>query len=148
MEPDLRFGFCVLNFSGTVTQANLRYGHTQALCRLALCCLAIVGGARCAAQTPIETLCADTRLTGSVTRGERFEAPFGDSLKFVLEPSIGPPNPDGWTIRVVGSDPAHDYLMVATPPYRFGNPRYLDTSCGYSATEAVSWTPRLVSSFP
>ena len=98
--------------------------------------------ATCTAQSSKEVSCEDTTLAGSVTRGDRFEAPFGDSLRFVLEPSIGPPNPDGWTIRVVGSDPSHDFLMVATPPYRFSNPRYLDTSYGHAASEAVDWTPR------
>jgi hypothetical protein len=35
-----------------------------------------------------------------------------------------------------------DFVWVATPPYRFSNPRYLDTSYGIDAREAVRWSPR------
>jgi hypothetical protein len=107
-----------------------------------LCYSVILAGSTvCHAQESVR-LCPDTTMSGTVEQGERFEQFFGDSLKFVLDPSKSPPNPDGWTIRVVGPDSTHDYLLVATPPYRFSNPRYLDTSYGHSASEAVDWTPR------
>jgi hypothetical protein len=35
-----------------------------------------------------------------------------------------------------------DFAMVATPPYRFWNPRYVDTGYGVSAREALETTPR------
>ncbi|MGA7303762.1 MAG: hypothetical protein WBW88_02760, partial [Rhodothermales bacterium] len=93
-----------------------------------LCYSVILAGSTvCHAQESVR-LCPDTTMSGTVEQGERFEQFFGDSLKFVLDPSKSPPNPDGWTIRVVGPDSTHDYLLVATPPYRFSNPRYLDTS--------------------
>ncbi len=89
----------------------------------------------------IDTLCVRSRLFGHVTRGDTFSVSIDDHLRFRLMPSEVP-NPEGWTMRVNGADPSRDYLMVATPPYRFGNPRYLDTSYGTTAEEALGWSPR------
>lgn len=82
-------------------------------------------------------------VRGRVSGGEPFEALLPGALLFRLDPDTTPRNPPGWTLRVsprAARD--HDYSMVATPPYRFWNPRYLDTSYGVSATEALARTPR------
>lgn len=79
-------------------------------------------------------------LTGEVEAGETFERAFGDGLLFRLAPNRNaPPNPPGWTIEVrAAPDGEHDFVWAATPPYHFDNPRYLDTSYGRSAAEAVA----------
>ena len=56
------------------------------------------------------------------------------------------PSEAGWTIeitpqKVTGPGPS-EYSWVVTPPYRSSNPRYLDTSYGVSAKEALHETPR------
>lgn len=87
--------------------------------------------------------CPDTVITGRIESGEAFEAPFGAGLVFRLDPEVSPKNPQGWTIRITpAAQPEPDYSMVATPPYRFSNPRYLDTSYGITAEAALLWTPR------
>jgi len=56
------------------------------------------------------------------------------------------PSNSGWTIEITpkavnGNEPS-EYIWVVTPPYRSSNPRYLDTTYGVSAEEAVHETPR------
>jgi len=92
-------------------------------------------------QNVHDTLCAETRIFGHVSRGDKFDVSITDDLRFRLVPSEVR-NPEGWTIQVIGPDPSRDYLMIATPPYRFGNPRYLDTSYGTTAEAALAWSPR------
>ncbi len=95
------------------------------------------------AQDPGALSCSDTVITGSINSGEAFEAPFGAGLVLRLDPEVSPKNPQGWTIRVTpAAQTEPDYSMVATPPYRFSNPRYLDTSYGISAAAALLMTPR------
>jgi hypothetical protein len=80
-------------------------------------------------------------LSGRVRAGESYEQPFGDGLLFLLRANAqAPPNPEGWTIEVRRDGPGkgHDFVWVATPPYRWWNPRYIDTSYGVSAREAVA----------
>lgn len=97
-------------------------------------------------ERPRSTAC-DT-LAGEVRAGESWEAPFaGGRLRFRLRAARNaPPNPEGWTIEVGRADDpgerVDDYVWVATPPYRFSNPRYLDTSYGRTAPEAVAWSER------
>jgi hypothetical protein len=82
------------------------------------------------------------RIAGEVSRGARFERELGRGLVFRLEPGR---DAAGWTIEVrpVGSvDPEVELSWVATPPYRFWNPRYVDASYGYSAREAVAMDAR------
>ncbi|MDX1428807.1 MAG: hypothetical protein R3282_00910, partial [Rhodothermales bacterium] len=43
--------------------------------------------------------------------------------------------------------PDHDLVYAATPPYRFSNPRYIDTGYGVDAAAALQWTPRRFSYF-
>lgn len=79
-------------------------------------------------------------LSGQVRAGSSFERAFGDGLLFRLRAAANaPPNPAGWTVEVRdGADGEHDFVWVATPPYRWWNPRYLDTSYGQTAPGAVA----------
>jgi len=56
------------------------------------------------------------------------------------------PSASGWTVEItpqaVSGTGTPEYIWVVTPPYRSSNPRYLDTSYGVSAEEAVHETPR------
>lgn len=95
------------------------------------------------AQEPDPTACHNEVVEGRVSAGEAFEAPITAGLVFRLDPEAHPQNPAGWTIRVTPTAAADsDYAMVATPPYRFRNPRYVDTSYGVTAEEALSLSPR------
>lgn len=88
-------------------------------------------------------VCRREVIRGRVSKGEEIERPFADQLVFILEPETHPRNPQGWTIRVAPATSRElDYSMVATPPYRFRNPRYVDTGYGVTADEALAWTPR------
>lgn len=96
------------------------------------------------AQEPVATPpCQVQTLRGHVRHGEPFEAQLPGGLVFRLDPDTMPQNPPGWTIRVgMGTARDEDYSMVVTPPYRFWNPRYVDTAYGVTATEALARTPR------
>jgi hypothetical protein len=64
-------------------------------------------------------------------------------MVFRLDAATHPQNPAGWTIRITPPFRRDaDYSMVATPPYRFANPRYVDTSYGMTADQALALTPR------
>jgi hypothetical protein len=96
------------------------------------------------AQSPAE-LSQIIRFQGEVTRGTSFERALGRDLVFRLRAETHPSNPAGWTISVAkASDaiPERDFLSVATPPYRFFNPRDLTVSYGYTAEQIVGMTPR------
>lgn len=87
-----------------------------------------------AAPVPCDT------LSGDVRHGEIYERRFGGDLLFRLRPSSqAPPNPEGWTIEVLAApDYEVDRVWVATPPYRFANPRDLTTSYGHTARDVVT----------
>jgi len=103
----------------------------------------MAGGPRARGQEDRAWQCSDTTVVGRVDRGEAFSASFADGLLVRLEPEVFPANPQGWTLRVTpDSDPVTDYSFVATPPYRFWNARYLDTSYGVSAEAALSMSRR------
>ena len=105
--------------------------------------LVIVAAASGHAQPPQTPECRETIVTGRVERGQAFEAALGNDLVFRLDPETQPTNPPGWTIQITpASDPKADYLMVATPPYRFSNPRYVSTAYGITADAALAWTRR------
>ena len=109
---------------------------------LALACSA-VGCDLEAQQLAAAGPCVMERVSGRVTEGQDFEAPVGRDLVFRLVASTYPPNPAGWTISITpSSSAASDYAMVATPPYRFANPRYVDTGYGVTAEAALAMTPR------
>jgi hypothetical protein len=87
--------------------------------------------------------CADTVIFGRVDQGESFSASFAEGLVVRLEPEVFSANPQGWTLSVTPeSDSLADYSFAATPPYRFWNARYLDTSYGVSAEAALSMSRR------
>jgi len=96
------------------------------------------------AQEPDQrSVCRDTGLAGRVNAGQDHEAIRTPDLVFRLVAEEHPQNPAGWTIRITpASAPDSDYSMVATPPYRFFNPRYVDTSYGVTAEVALALTPR------
>ncbi len=86
--------------------------------------------------------CNTIRFGGEVVKNQLFEREVGRGLLFRLHPSRAS-NPPGWTIELRSrANPDNDFLWVATPPYRFMNPRYLDTSYGYSAQQAVQMSER------
>lgn len=95
------------------------------------------------AEGQVADSCAAEHLEGSVRHGDTLSIPFADSLLFRLAPATHPNNPQGWTIQVLirgGGD--SDFVAIATPPYRWSNPRYLNTSYGMDAEEVVTWTVR------
>jgi len=114
---------------------------------LALVALGPAGSPAYAQEPGTSSLrCDYVVVKGRVERGEAFERAFGPGLVFRLDPEVSDQNPPGWTIRVTpASDATSDYSMVVTPPYRFGNPRYVSTSYAVSAEEALSHSPRAFS---
>ena len=88
-----------------------------------------------------EAKCLQLAFQGEVSNGQAFECPIGGNLLFRLNSRSM-----GWTIEITpqasGGPERSEYVWVVTPPYRSWNPRYLDTSYGMSASEAVHNTPR------
>ena len=84
-------------------------------------------------------------FNGEVRMGQNFEKEFGNGLVFILRASKDPQTP-GWTIEIrphgESSPSEMEFSWVATPPYRFFNPRYLEVSYGYSAEEIVAMNRR------
>lgn len=78
-------------------------------------------------------------IRGGVVRDQDFEHAFADGLVFRLAAMrSSPPNPEGWRIEVrPRAFPEHEYSYYVSPPLRFWNPRYIDTSYGYTAARAV-----------
>lgn len=92
---------------------------------------------------PAQTL----RFSGRVANGEKFEKELPGGLRFALQPDTGDPGAiAGWTIEVSPSashpKECDDFVWVVTQPYRGYNARYLDTSYGTTAEEAVKFSPR------
>ncbi len=84
--------------------------------------------------------CPVATFAGEVSAGRSFQREFGEGLVFRLMSESDPVTP-GWTIQIHEKSDAggeRDFLMIATPPYRFWNPRYLNVSYGYSAQESVA----------
>jgi hypothetical protein len=78
------------------------------------------------------------RFSGEVSGKQEFRKDLGGGLVFVLSPD----EDSGWTIIVAPTehpnDPeCDDYVAVATPPYHGENPRFINTSYGVKASEAV-----------
>ncbi|MBI1896725.1 MAG: hypothetical protein HYS04_09370 [Acidobacteria bacterium] len=88
------------------------------------------------------------RFSGEVARGREFRKEIGQGLLFALAPVNYGEGIEGWQIAVTPQTPAsqdgecHEFSWIATPPYRFQNPRYVDTSYGTTAAEAVKDSPR------
>src|SRR5690348_4346832 len=99
-----------------------------------------LAGARISSQEP------PLKFSGEVSEGQTFRKSLGHGLDFVLAPTTEP-EITGWTVKVSPRDKpldpeCADFLWVVTPPYRFQNARYLDTSYRTTAQEAVRWSPR------
>jgi hypothetical protein len=88
------------------------------------------------------------RFGGEASQGQTFRKSIGHGLDFLLRPNSAQLGViTGWTIEVSPqgqpSDPeCRDFSWVVTPPYRFGNARYLDTQYAITAQEAVRNSPR------
>jgi hypothetical protein len=97
------------------------------------------------AATPASSEPQPTELTftGEATLGKTFEREIGYGLLFRLVPTVGDED-SGWNIAIVPKSGAPDdeFVGIATPPYHFYNPRYLDTSYATSAKDAVAFNPR------
>ncbi|MGE0159739.1 MAG: hypothetical protein AB7T31_10040 [Gemmatimonadales bacterium] len=105
--------------------------------------LALVAAPPAAAQQIDAPPCRRQLVQGRVRANEDFEASLSPTLVFRLDADTVAANPAGWTLRVTSPGaPDRDYAMVATPPYRFANPRYVDTGYGITAEAALSDTPR------
>jgi hypothetical protein len=85
----------------------------------------------------------DESFIGEVTLGRTFEREIGHNLIFRLVPTVGDQD-SGWNIAIVpeSGSPDAEFCAIATPPYHFYNPRYLDTSYATSARDAVAFNPR------
>jgi Regulator of Chromosome Condensation (RCC1) repeat protein len=90
--------------------------------------------------------CMQISFEGEVSAGHLFEKSFGGGLVFRLNPEGAL---SGWIMQAVpearpgtsGTDPHAEYIWVVNPPYRGRNARYLDTSYGVTAKEAVQSSP-------
>lgn len=88
----------------------------------------------------------DVHFAGEVTRGNAFQQDIGHDLVFRL--ALTPGYADmGWKIQITPKDTPDDgpieLSAVATPPYRTYNARYIETSYGNTAKQAVALTPRV-----
>jgi len=94
-------------------------------------------------DSPAHPACLRLSFQGEVSAEQSFLREFGGGLIFRLNPEKAA---KGWFIEVIPKDATsvghQEYVWVVTPPYHFGNQRYLDTSYGTSAREAVEMSPR------
>ena len=86
-------------------------------------------------------------FSGRISKGEKFQRDIVGGLQFVLMPTVNNPGAvEGWTIQVSpkGDHPLEcdDFVWIVMPPYRSYNARYLDTSYGTAAEEAMKSSPR------
>jgi hypothetical protein len=81
--------------------------------------------------------CIQLTFSGEVSADKNFDRPFG-LLRFRLNSQEAS---SGWWIEVMPAEQTNsgsdEYVWVVTPPYHFGNVRYLDTSYGTPAEDAV-----------
>jgi hypothetical protein len=87
--------------------------------------------------------CDTSRVTGRVREGEAFEREIPGGLVFRLIPSAPPVS--GWQIQVTAATleaPEDELSWSVTPPLRYWNPRYLETSYGWTAQQAVDYGER------
>lgn len=90
-----------------------------------------------------EDQCLRMSFSGEVSAHQDFERKFGKDVSFRLNSHAAM---EGWFLEVVpGTQPPSgyaEYVWVVNPPYHFQNIRYLDTSYGISAKQAVAYSPR------
>jgi hypothetical protein len=121
------------------------------LSRLTLLLIIALPSGAIAQQTP--KIPSIIEFTGEVTRGTSFVHDIGHGLLFRLTKTPGAPDM-GWEIEIAPGPivnpstnaPAtgeyEEFSGIVTPPYHFYNERYLETSYGTKAEEAVGITPR------
>jgi hypothetical protein len=89
-----------------------------------------------------EGRCIHITFSGEVSADKNFDRPFGP-LRFRLNSQEAL---SGWRIEIVPAEEPKsenaEYVWVVTPPYHFGNVRYLDTSYGTPAEDSVKESPR------
>jgi hypothetical protein len=89
-----------------------------------------------------EGRCVHLNFGGEVSANKNFDHPFGP-LRFRLNSQEAS---SGWWIEVVPAEQSNsgndEYVWPITPPYHFGNVRYLDTSYGTRAMESIAKSPR------
>ncbi|HXJ92274.1 MAG TPA: hypothetical protein VMT20_05275 [Terriglobia bacterium] len=86
-------------------------------------------------------------FSGEAAEGQTYRKQISHGLDFVLSPDTMGAGITGWTIEVSPHIPPSepqcgDFTWVVTPPYRFQNVRYLDTSYATTAQDAVRVSPR------
>ena len=86
-------------------------------------------------------------ISGRVAKGENFQKDIPGDLRFRLVPTaIDPGAVEGWTIQVSPNADhpreCDDFVWVVMQPYRNYNARYIDTSYGTTAEQAVKYSPR------
>jgi hypothetical protein len=89
-----------------------------------------------------EGRCIHIAFSGEVSAEKNFDRLFGP-LRFRLNSEQASA---GWWIEVIPAKDAKsandEYVWAVTPPYHFANVRYLDTSYGTRAEDAVKDSPR------
>jgi hypothetical protein len=88
--------------------------------------------------------CEVTRFAGIVEDGQSFEHVVNGDYTFRLQ-STADSELSGWTIEVRTprlAGPENELSAVATPPHRFWNPRYIETSYGWTARQAIEYGDR------
>ena len=90
---------------------------------------------------PHPATCQKIVLTGEVSAGQEWNAPFGQGWVFRVLPIQGY---SGWDLVVDREQPAGypDALLLATPPYNSINEREVGTTYGLRAQDAIGWNPR------
>ncbi len=89
-----------------------------------------------------EGSCIHITFSGEVSADKNFDRPFGP-LRFLLNSEDAS---SGWWIEVMPATETKsandEYVWPVSPPYHFGNVRYMDTSYGTPAADAVKESPR------
>lgn len=123
-----------------MTRGSLKANVIQAVA-VALLCGSACGF--CADEKKEQTV----RFTDEVAQGLEFRKEIDRGLNLVFKPDSMGAGITGWSIQVSPqSEPSDsecsDLAWVVTPPFRFQNALYLDTSYGTTAQEAVQISPR------
>jgi hypothetical protein len=110
-----------------------------------LCIAATIAAGRSCASPPKSARCQRVVLTGEVSAGQEWRAPFGHGWVFRIVPiQPGKAGFSGWDLVVDREQPAGfpDALLLATPPYNSINEHEVGTTFGLRAQDAIGWNPR------
>jgi len=116
-----------------------------------LCCFIVLGIAatiaapRSHASPRKPASCQRVVMTGEVSAGQEWRAPFGQGWVFRIVPvQPGKAGYSGWDLVVDRLQPAGfpDALLLATPPYNSINEHEVGTTFGLRAQDAIGWNPR------